>query len=319
MENEQIGTVCVDDIPEEAGEGCMVVVDVEVTESNEMRGKVLVYAPNGKTVLKEGPVRVAFPPLVIPELAELLGKFDELRDRLEMEMLHAAPQDRARLAGPGKNLVRKIKKITEEQSPDRQVLHERLKELERIVNPPEDDMDPPRRDFENLLAECRELLAANPENNALKAYASQLDRVETAGKDACETKNNKKWTTANETLQRIAANINRAIEGPPPPKPPEIPPPAVLKGQAMREIEGLRALLKTAREARMREGDWEHWQGHCEDCARKLDRMAAEIAKIPDDAPKEQALAQVQSYLGPSETLRKRIDRIRSRVGIETL
>ena len=252
MENEQVGTVCVEDIPEEAGEGCMVVVDVEVTESNEMRGKVLVYALNGKTVLKEGPIRVAFPPIVIPELAELLGKFDELTDRLEMGMLHAPPQDRARLAGPGKTLVRKIKKITEEQSPDRQILHERIKELERIVDPPEDDMDPPRRDFDNLLAECRELLAANPESNALKSFASQLDRVETAGKDACETKNNKKWVIANETLQRIRENIERATQCSD--KSQETPPPTVLKAQAMRLIEGLRASLKTAREARMREG-----------------------------------------------------------------
>lgn len=318
MENEQVGTVSVDDIPEEAGEGCMVVVDVEVTESNEMHGKVQVYGPNGKTVLKEGPVRVAFPPIVIPELAELLGRFDELRDRLEMGMLHAPPQDRARLAGPGKTLVRKIRKITEEQSPDRQVLYERIKELDRIVNPPDDDMDPPRRDFENLLAECRELLAANPENNALKSFASQLDRVETAGKDACETKNNKKWTTANETLERIRANIEKSIR-PTSERQQETPPPAVLKAQAARMIEELRASLKTAREARMRDGNWAHWQGHCEDCARKIDRMAAEVAKIPDDTPKEQALAQIQSYLGSSETLRKRIARIQNAVGIETL
>jgi hypothetical protein len=270
-------------------------------------------------VLKEGTVSVKFPPTVIPDLAELLGKVDELGDRLEMEMMHAPAQDRARLAGPGKTLMRKIKKITQEQSPDRQILNERLKELERIVNPPEDDMDPPRREFENLIAECRELLAANPENNALKAFASQLDRVETAGKDACDTKNNKKWTTANETLQRIAGNIDRAIQGPKSEKQQETPPPAALKGHAMREIEGLRASLKTAREARMREGDWQHWQGHCEDCERKIDRMAAEVAKVSDDTPKEQALAQIQSYLGPCETLRKRIDRIRTRVAIETL
>ncbi|MGO8757440.1 MAG: Hsp70 family protein [Terracidiphilus sp.] len=319
LDNEQVGAVSIEDIPEEAGEGCMVVVDAEVTEFNEMRGKVLVYAPNGKTVLKEGPVRVVFPPVVIPELAELLGKFDELRDRLEMDLLHAPPQDRARLAGSGKNLVRKIKKITEEQSPDRQILHERIRELERIVDPPEDDMDPPRRDFDNLLAECRELLAASPENNALKAYSSQLDRVETAGKDACETKNNKKWVTANETLQRIHDNIERAAEGSKPETQQETPPPAVLKAQAKRIVEGLRASLKTARDARLREGNAERWEGHCEDCARKIDRMAAEIDKISDDTPKEQALAQIQSYLGPSETLRKRIERIQRKVSIETL
>jgi len=55
MEDEQVGVLSADDIPEEAGEGSLVVVDVEVTANNEMRGKVLVYAPDGRTVLKEGP------------------------------------------------------------------------------------------------------------------------------------------------------------------------------------------------------------------------------------------------------------------------
>lgn len=319
MENEEVGKVSVEDIPDEAGEGCMVVVDVEVTQSNEMRGKVLVYGPNGKTVLKTGDVRISFPPIVIPELAELLGKIDELTDRLEMDILHAPPQDRARLAGPGKTLVRKIKKIAEEQSPDRQILYERIKELDRIVNPPPDDMDPPRREFENLLAECRELIAANSEAPALKAYGSQLDRVETAGKDACETKNNKKWKTANETLQRIAAGIEKAVQGPTPDTPKqETPSPAVLKAQAARVIEGLRASLKTAREARIREGGADRWLAICEEYEHKIDHMASEVGKISDDTNKEQALAQVQSYLSPAEGLRKKIAEIIRNIIVHT-
>jgi len=48
--------------------------------------------PSGKTVVKEGDVRIAFPPIVIPDVAALLGQFDELKDRLEMEILHALPR-----------------------------------------------------------------------------------------------------------------------------------------------------------------------------------------------------------------------------------
>jgi actin-like ATPase involved in cell morphogenesis len=320
MDSEQVGTVSVEGIPDEAGEGCLVVVDVEVTQNNEMRGKVLVYGPNNKTVVKEGDVRIAFPPIVVPELAELLGQFDELKDRLEMDILHAPPQDRARLAGPGRTLVRKITKIVDGQSPDRQVLHERIKELNRIVNPPPDDMDPPRREFDSLLAECRELIAANPENAGLRASASQLDKVEIAGKDACDTKNNKKWKTANDTLPRVYANIQKIILPPEVPPPPRVTPPTTaLKAQAAREIEGLRADLKTARDARMREPGADRWDAPCEQCARQIDHMASEIAKIKDDAPNEQALAQIQSYLGPSEGLRKRIGKIRTATPIETV
>jgi hypothetical protein len=87
----------------------------------------------------------------------------------------------------GKNDARKIKKIVDGQSPDRQLLHERLKELRRIVEPPADDMEPPRTEFEGLLAECREKIAADSGNAALKAQSSQLDKVEAAGKDAYDT------------------------------------------------------------------------------------------------------------------------------------
>jgi hypothetical protein len=47
--------------------------------------------------------------------------------------------------------------------------------------------------------------------------------------------------------------------------------------------------------------------------------MASEIRQIPDDAPSEQALAQVQSYLGPSEGLRRKIGRMRASIPLELL
>jgi actin-like ATPase involved in cell morphogenesis len=306
LEREEVGTVLVEDIPEEGGEGCKVVVDVEVTQNNEMRGKVLVYGVNGKTVVKEGSVRIEFPPIIIPELGDLLGKFDELKDRLENDIPNAAPQDRARLAGSGRALVRKIKKIIEGQSPDRQVLFERIKELEHIVNPPPEDMDPPRREFDDLVAECRESIAEDSER--LKAYTAQVDRVETAGKEAYDTKNNRKWATANETLRRIRHNLDKP-DGPTPPPPPK-PTTTQLKLMAEREIQGLRAALNAAREARAREAGADRWTAPCEECERRIDNMAAEVKKIRDEADSDQAMAQVQSYLAPAEMLRKKIAKI---------
>ena len=47
--------------------------------------------------------------------------------------------------------------------------------------------------------------------------------------------------------------------------------------------------------------------------------MGSQLAAIKDDAPKEQALAQVQSYLAPAEGLRKKINKIRARIPLETL
>lgn len=319
MESEPVGTVRVEDIPDEAGEGCMVVVDVEITQSNEMRGKVQVYGPNNKTVVKTGDVRISFPPIVIPPTSELRGRFDELKDQLEMDILHVPPQDRARLAGPGRALVRKITKLLEGQAPDAQIVHERLKELDRILNPPADDMDPPRREFEGLLAECREQIANNPENTQLKSCSSQLDKVETAGKDAADTKNNKKWKTANDTLQKIAANIERLIIpliGDGSRETPETP---VIKSHAIQRIEEARGNLRSARDARIRHGDIERWEPHCNSVADRLNKMASDVNQIGDDRNKDQAMAQVQSILTALDGLQKKIGKIITGDTIETL
>ena len=161
MDDEQVGMISVEDIPDEAGVGCMFVVDVEVSANNEMRGNVLVYAPDGRTVLKEGPVCIAFPPVTIPVMAELLQMFDELRDRWENQVLLRPAQDRGRLAGPEALLIKLIKKITEEQAPDRQVLHERVKELECFVNHYHTDLELPRKDFDALISKNETVDEAN--------------------------------------------------------------------------------------------------------------------------------------------------------------
>jgi len=309
LENEEVGQIGVEDLPSEVGEDCQVVVSVEVTQNNDMRGKVVVKGYSG-TVVKESPVLVTFPPLEIPELVALRGTFEELKDRLEQEIIQAPAQDRARLAGPGRVLVKKIEKIFAGQQPDRQILNEKIKELNRLVNPPPDDMDPPRREFEALIGECREMIAAAPENPSVKVYDSQLTKVETAGKDACATKNQKKWATANETLRQLAARVHKATEVASPDKAPPTPSAVVLKAQATKIVESLRSALNSARETRLRAAGGDKWLPICEEYANKINRMAADVRKIPDDAPPEQALAQVQSYLVSSDTIRKKIERI---------
>jgi hypothetical protein len=179
-------------------------------------------------------------------------------------------------------------------------------------------MDPPRREFDGLLAECREQIGNNPENAGVRAYASQLDRVEIAGRDACETRNGRKWKTANETLLRLKASIERSSSGFTPPPPPPPPPPATLRAQAGRMIELLRSDLKTARDSRLKAGNSDRWERHCEDCASQIDHMATEIGKIKDETPNAQALAQVQSSLAPADKLRKKIGNILRGIVVET-
>jgi len=167
-------------------------------------------------------------------------------------------------------------------------------------------MDPPRREFDNLLAECREQIAP-----VRRTTHSRRTRLSSTGlrlrRDACATKNNKKWKTANDTLQKIAATIDKLTGEEPLPRARDAAAGSTESSSCTPRRRTARD-LKAAREARLREGDADRWEAHCEQCARQIDHMASEIGKIPDDAPKEQALAQVQSYLG-RRGLRKKIAR----------
>jgi len=77
------------------------------------------------------------------------------------------------------------------------------KKLDRIVNPRLDDM---RR--ESSVLQCREILRVRIlRHPSAKGLTSQLDRVSTAGQEAFEQKNIKKWLQANEVLRKIAGNM----------------------------------------------------------------------------------------------------------------
>ncbi|MEI7451519.1 MAG: hypothetical protein WCJ75_18070, partial [Desulfomonile sp.] len=312
LEDDIAGSICVEGIPEEAGEGCLIVVDMEATLHAELRGKVLIYASDNKTVVKEDPVFLSFMVPCVPELSELLKNFNELKDQLEVAIVTAPPLDRVRLAGPGRALVMRITQMIEVQAPDRQVLREQIKELYRTVNPPPCVMYPPRRVFEITVSECREFLAANPEDQALNPCASVLDRIELAGREAYAQKDHRKWIKVNETLQWF---VKRIESGGPlagaPPTPHALPTP-LLKIQAMCEIEGLRADLRKVREACECTAGRDGRITLCDEAARRIDAMSYEVARIQDDVSAEQGLTLVRLSLHPFGTLRKQIGMIDS-------
>ena len=92
-----------------------------------------------------------------------------------------------------------------------------------------------------------------------------------------------------------------------------------LKIMAACQTDTLRAALKTACDTRMREPRAERWLQHCDDYKRMIDYMASEVAKIPDDAPQEQALAQMRRCLASAEKLGKKIALLRAGVETETV
>ena len=80
-----------------------------------------------------------------------------------------------------------------------------------------------------------------------------------------------------------------------------------MKAQAAPLIDVLRGELMIAHQAWKRSGVRDRGGQDIEEIANKIGHMASDVEKIPDDAPTQQAFAQMHLYLRPSESLRKTI------------
>jgi hypothetical protein len=306
QEFEQIGSIQVDNIPETAGEGSLVVIAVEITQKNEMRGTARVLTRTGSEVARRD-VRVGFPPIAIPNLVELNANFDDLNDRRQQAIhLTQDPEERLALAGSGEKLVKKLRKLFEQEEPDRQEINRELKKLDRMINPPKDDMEPPRTSFQSILEACRELLASKADDPAMQAFHSRLKRIETEGNDAYTTKNRKKWAAANEALRQEHSRIEKATGGGDGP-PPELPPTPVLKDAFRHDADGMRAAVRMARESAAKRPTYAtRDKPRCDSLEREIDKMEKAIDEVKDDQESKQALAQLQLIMRPAGGIKQR-------------
>jgi hypothetical protein len=310
LDTEEVGVIQIDDIPEQAGEGSLIVVNVEITQKNEMRGTVQVKTRSG-TVAKEGAVRISFPPPHIPELSELKGLFDELKDRLEMEIMNCQySRQRLALCGTGREIVHILSEAFAAREPDKEKAHRWLKRLNSLVNPPPDDMDPTWAEFTSYLAMCRELIAAKPDDPELKPFLLQLDRIAQQGEAAHHARAHRVWTNTNHTLRQVLFRLERAhswrTAGVSPPEQ-RLPPPDVLKDHARMQIEQLRFALCTARSSGACEITCELWQKRCEGIQSELDTMDNAVQSISSDTSPDQCLEHIRLAMRKERHIKRKI------------
>jgi molecular chaperone DnaK (HSP70) len=307
----KVGEVRVDNIPEDAGEGCPVMISVEITEKNEMRGEAKVLNRN-RVVAAACPVRISFPPLIVPELPELRQRFDQLEgQREEHEYMDEDPEQRLRLAGQGKKLSRQIAKLFARQSPDKQEVHRALKEFDRLVNPPPDEMEPSRAQYHNQIEACDQELAAAPSDPQIQAMRPLLTRIQTAAEDALATKNQRKWTEENEKLEKLLKRLQRLTgggggggggggDGG------TLPPTPVLKNSYLADVDGLRSEVQARREELQSEPEYEHkFKSHLDKIDRGIEQMVLAINKVSDETESRQAHGQLQLALLPKNKLKE--------------
>ena len=204
QENDWVTTIAVEGIPEDAGEGSKVILNIEITKKNIMRGNVVVKNPEGK-VVTEWPIEIAFPPIYIPDMEELKDKFEKLEDKRQQDIyLERDPARRAKLGG-GDKIVIKIKALfAAEGIPDRQEINQAIKELENLFTIKKEEFEPPLEEFNKLISECENIINAKSDagENQTENF-DKLDRINRARDEAQLTKDKRKWAYSYELLLNL--------------------------------------------------------------------------------------------------------------------
>ena len=314
QDDNEVGKVRVDNIPPAAGEGSHVIVTVEITPKNKMHGTAKVLLRAGGAVAAECPVAIRFPPLKVPDLQELRAQFDELESKREQEVaLCDDPEQRLALGGQGAKISRKINKLFGELEPDRQEIHRATKDLDRLVNPPPDDMDPPRAQFRGLVENSRNMLSAAGTDPQLDPLRTALSQIERDGSDAFTTKNHRKWSTTNESLNKLHSRLTKVTSGGDEggSGTQELPPTPILKDYFMQDVDSLRSSLTLKREEIERLPNYDtRLKPRCDEAARAIDQMEAAIDKVDDGLDPKRARGQLQIAVRAKQKLERQIAQI---------
>ncbi|MBT3207629.1 MAG: Hsp70 family protein [Bacteroidetes bacterium] len=210
QENDWVTTIEVEGVPEDAGEGSKVILNIEITKKNVMRGKVVVTNRENK-IVTEWPVNIAFPPIHIPTIEELKEKFEELENKRQEEIYNEKdPLRRAKLGG-GDIIVKDIKKLlVEEGKKETQEIHQKIKELEALFIVKKDEFDPPPEKFDELLDLCEEKIEIKSKSGENQSEnRKRIEEIKKGRIDAKSQKDKRKWSHYYQLLENLYSILIR--------------------------------------------------------------------------------------------------------------
>ncbi|MGO8757439.1 MAG: Hsp70 family protein [Terracidiphilus sp.] len=346
QEQDPVGTVRIENIPAEAGAGSPVELTLEVTADNQVRGDVVIYrlvegergaSPRPVEALRS-PIHVDFDPTAIPTAEELRNQFGELQGRVLMLPL-LDPFLAAEVSAECGALLERIERGFEHQPFERQEVYVDIRRLRHLLLPPRDDMTPSRREFVNLVGECRtemeklrktntaiqdELARTKAEEieidgrkvsarrvNAIVKRLDDLERVlgdlEQKGLAAHGQKDRVAWPKEFERLGGVEEGIKQLK---PPDRGPDIsklPTPLLKLIVLEQEINRRMNLVGRHARALMEQGEFEDWIGELTAIKERLEAEATPVLEIDDATPSEQALAKILKILEQVRALDARI------------
>ena len=320
QECDPIGEIRIENIPAEAGVGATVDLEVEVTVDNEIRGKARVRTPQGCLALETG-VHVQLDVAEIPAIEPLRHALGELQDLYQV-VLATDEQRAAELRQRCPSQIEEIRRLLDQPLPERQEIHLALRRLRQTLCPPEDNLSPPQRIFENVAAQCRAALAeaiakasrvleecwaadsAEQLNKNLAAAAQAtlnragalrrlLDTWEQKGAAARACGDTIAWARAFDTITDLAQRIDKTPAAEPPPT-------IVCKLYARQELSRQEQQLDKKAATLAAAGRSADWAAEIERIRNGLTAVDTEIGRIDDATEKALGLAQVRKVLARS-------------------
>ena len=291
MEEFEVGTVRVSDLPVDSGEGGTVTLKLTVTVEGQVKGVATVATRGGEVVATQR-VRITFPPLVIPSLNELRQEYDDLEAQRAQDA--ATAEDRVRrlaLTGAARNLGEQVAGMFAELQPDRLEIHAKLREFRSVVKAPADDMSPTRAAFVERAEACRARIATLGGHPSVRQFNSQLDQIMSDSEAAYASRNRRRWSQVNHNLGALIGRLPEREDGG---GQQELPPTPLLKDKFRHDVDRQRELLDSERDQHSRHPDFAGvFAARYDALARELDRMEGAIDQVADDLASTQGWAKL--------------------------
>lgn len=235
---EIIGTIRIENIPPEGGKGALVELEVEVTQKNEIRGKAIIRSGDG-IYNTERNIAIRYNVVEVPDAAQLVEELLKLKQRVtvleECADLGNGLSISQEALNQARGLLAEGERLLAQVPFERQEVYAVQRRIMVLLQPPRDDMRPPRHEFFDLLARCRTIceerlstskrisgdtttskgldssMVQSAERSIRKAedYLRKLDELETVGRTAAERKDRRKWLQTHDKLRNIEADIRK--------------------------------------------------------------------------------------------------------------
>jgi molecular chaperone DnaK (HSP70) len=313
QEQDPIGEVRIEEIPPEGGRGSFVDLEVEVTEKNQIRGTAVIRTTGNKVVTRKD-IRVRFEMPEIGSADDLRRLFDDLKKRF-LAMLLVNRDFSNELRAKGMSLIKEIEYVFEQQPLERQEVHLALRHLNRLLDPPKDEMSPSRREFESIIRSCRnaiadrqrkmEMMKNKAEDREAKTFdeklateakdelprilylSKNLDKLEKEGYAAYERKDRLVWARIHDALADLEIQLRDR------PKVDEMPT-LIHKLLACRQIDRMQRQLQSKAQEIDRVGKMNDWRHEIERIRKGLKSAMTTIQTIDDDLESDQGLGQIR-------------------------